>query len=51
MICRQHGIDSTPPGILNDSLLIFSGNEKLIFYFWLLMVGGAASMPEPLVAI
>jgi len=44
-ICCQHGIDSTPPCIENHSLLIFSGNEKAIPYFWLLMFSGAASMP------
>jgi len=40
----QHRIDTTPPSILDFLFLVFSGNEKLISYFWLLMVGGAVSI-------
>jgi len=43
-ICCQHSIDSTPPCILNLSLLVSSGDKKLLCYFCLLMFGGAASM-------
>jgi len=44
----QHGIDSTPPCILNHSLLIFTQDNDLILIFGCSGFGGAASMPKPL---